>query len=192
MIRVVGTVPEGRTAILNFAKPITVIKGNVYSLSTSDKKVNVGIEGFSGFKNNVVAKETKTYTNNYIYVNQGTQINTVVGVQLELGSVFTPYEPYHAQTVTLSAPVTLRGVPIKTGGNVTINGQMYAADRIVERDGAVGVERWTKRLELPVADMNNSESSPGWNRKGFTENLSNPVYSVSAFAPKCDKPKFQI
>ena len=184
MIRVVGTVPEGRTAILNFAKPITVIKGNVYSLSTSDKKVNVGIEGFSGFKNNVVAKETKTYTNNYIYVNQGTQINTVVGAQLELGSVFTPYEPYHAQTVTLSAPVTLRGVPIKTGGNVTINGQMYAADRIVERDGAVGVERWTKRLELPVADMNNSESSPGWNRKGFTENLSNPVYSVSTHLPQ--------
>lgn len=95
-----------------------------------------------------------------------------------------PYEPYHAQTVTLSAPVTLRGVPVKTGGNVTINGQMYAADRIVERDGTVGVERWTKRLELPVADMNNSESSPGWNRKGFTENLSNPVYSVSTHLPK--------
>lgn len=103
----------------------------------------------------------------------------IEGMQIELGTTPTPYEPYHAQTVTLSAPVTLRGVPVKTGGNVTINGQMYAADRIVERDGAVGVERWTKRLELPVADMNNSESSPGWNRKGFTENLSNPVYSMS-------------
>ena len=88
----------------------------------------------------------------------------IEGMQIELGTTPTPYEPYHAQTVTLSAPVTLRGVPVKTGGNVTINGQMYAADRIVERDGAVGVERWTKRLELPVADMNNSESSPGWNR----------------------------
>lgn len=108
----------------------------------------------------------------------------IEGMQIELGTTPTPYEPYHAQTVTLSAPVTLRGVPVKTGGNVTINGQMYAADRIVERDGAVGVERWTKRLELPVADMNNSESSPGWNRKGFTENLSNPVYSVSTHLPK--------
>ena len=146
MIRVVGTVPEGRTAILNFAKPITVIKGNVYSLSASDKKVNVGIEGFSGSKNNVVAKETKTYTNNYIYVNQGTQINTVVGVQLELGSVFTPYEPYHAQTVTLSAPVTLRGVPVTSGGNVTINGQRYMADLITEREGDVGVKRCTAMI----------------------------------------------
>ena len=108
----------------------------------------------------------------------------IEGMQIELGTTPTPYEPYHAQTVTLSAPVTLRGVPVKTGGNVTINGQMYAADRIVERDGTVGVERWTKRLELPVADMNNSESSPGWNRKGFTENLSNPVYSVSTHLPK--------
>ena len=108
----------------------------------------------------------------------------IEGMQIELGTTPTPYEPYHAQTVTLSAPVTLRGVPVKTGGNVTINGQMYAADRIVERDGAVGVERWTKRLELPVADMTNSESSPGWNRKGFTENLSNPVYSMSTHLPK--------
>lgn len=105
-------------------------------------------------------------------------------MQIEIGSVVTKYEPYHAQTVKLSAPVTLRGVPVNTGGNVTINGQMYVADRIVERDGAVGVERWTKQLELPVADMNNSESSPGWNRKGFTENLSNPVYSVSTHLPK--------
>ena len=105
-------------------------------------------------------------------------------LQIELGSVATPYEPYHAQTVTLSAPVTLRGVPVTSGGNVTISGKQYMADRITERDGVVGIERRTKRLELPVADMNNSESSPGWNRKGFTENLSNPVYSVSTHLPK--------
>lgn len=110
-------------------------------------------------------------------------VSSFTNFRVNVGSKM-PYEPYHSQPVTLSAPVTLRGVPVKTGGNVTINGQMYAADRIVERDGTVGVERWTKRLELPVADMNNSESSPGWNRKGFTENLSNPVYSVSTHLPK--------
>ena len=110
-------------------------------------------------------------------------VSNFTNFRVNVGSKM-PYEPYHSQPVTLSAPVTLRGVPVNTGGNVTINGQMYAADRIVERDGAVGVERWTKRLELPVADMSNSESSPGWNRKGFTENLSNPVYSMSTHLPK--------
>ena len=47
----------------------------------------------------------------------------------------------NAQTVTLSAPVTLRGVPVTSGGNVTINGQRYMADLITEREGVVGVER---------------------------------------------------
>lgn len=90
----------------------------------------------------------------------------------------------NAQTVTLSAPVTLRGVPVSSGGNVTINGQQYVADRITEREGVVGIERWVKWLELPVAEMNNSESSPGWMRKGFTENLSNPVRSMTTHLPQ--------
>ena len=67
-------------------------------------------------------------------------------LQIELGSVSTPYEPYHAQTVKLSAPVTLRGVPVKTGGNVTIGGQRYMADLITEREGVVGVKRCTAMI----------------------------------------------
>ena len=110
-------------------------------------------------------------------------VSNFTNFRVNVGSKM-PYEPYHAQTVKLAAPVTLRGVPVKTGGNVTINGQMYVADRIVERDGAVGVERWTKRLELPVAEMNNSESLPGWNGNGFTENLSNSVRSMTTHLPQ--------
>ena len=67
-------------------------------------------------------------------------------LQIELGSVSTPYEPYHAQTVKLSAPVTLRGVPVKTGGTVTIGGKQYMADRITEREGVVGVKRCTAMI----------------------------------------------
>lgn len=105
-------------------------------------------------------------------------------LQIELGSVSTPYEPYHAQTVKLSAPVTLRGVPVTSGGNVTIGGKQYMADLITERDGVVGVERWVKWLELPVAEMNNSEPLPGWKGKGFTENLSNSVRSMTTHLPQ--------
>lgn len=66
--------------------------------------------------------------------------------QIEIGSVATKYESYHAQTVKLSAPVTLRGVPVKTGGTVTIGGKQYVADRITEREGVVGVKRCTAMI----------------------------------------------
>ena len=85
----------------------------------------------------------------------------------------------NAQTVTLSAPVTLRGVPVTSGGNVTISGQRYMADLITEREGVVGVERWVKWLELPVAEMNNSEDYPGWVDGELTENLINTPYMSS-------------
>ena len=72
----------------------------------------------------------------------------IEGMQIELGTTPTPYEPYHAQTVTLSAPVTLRGVPVKTGGNVTINGQMYVSDVVMETRSLISVKRRTKQIHL--------------------------------------------
>lgn len=56
----------------------------------------------------------------------------VTNIQLEKGSVATPFEPYHEQIVTI--PYTLNAVPVETGGNVTIDGQQYIADYVdVER-----------------------------------------------------------
>lgn len=56
----------------------------------------------------------------------------VTNIQLEKGSVATPFEPYHEQTVTL--PYTLNAIPVSSGGNVTIDGQQYIADYVdVER-----------------------------------------------------------
>lgn len=85
-----------------------------------------------------------------------------------------PYEPYRAQTVKLSAPVTLRGVPVKTGGTVTIGGKQYVADLITERDGVVGIERNVIETSLTVADMNNAETHPGWKGTGITSKVKNP------------------
>lgn len=79
---------------------------------------------------------------------------------VELGSVATEFEPYTggkpspshdypqeiiskevseikvtngadlSQTITLTEPITLRGIPVESGGNVTIDGQQYIADYI--------------------------------------------------------------
>ena len=97
---------------------------------------------------------------------------------VELGSVATEFEPYTggkpspspdypqeiiskevsdikvtngadlSQTITLSEPITLRGIPLSSGGNVTIDGQQYVADVITEKDGVIGVERFTYDILL--------------------------------------------
>ena len=46
-----------------------------------------------------------------------------------------------AQTVTLSNPVTLHGLPVTSTGNVTIDGQQYAADKLGYEDGLWGILR---------------------------------------------------
>lgn len=68
-------------------------------------------------------------------------------VQLELGTTATSYEPYTEQFVQL--PYTLNAIPVASGGNVTIGGQQYIADRVVEKDGVFGIERNTA-IDVPV------------------------------------------
>ena len=53
-------------------------------------------------------------------------------LQLELGSTATPYEPPKpAQTLTLSTPNGLAGIPVKSGGNyVDENGQQWITDEV--------------------------------------------------------------
>ena len=68
-------------------------------------------------------------------------------VQLELGTTATSYEPYTEQFVQL--PYTLNAIPVASGGNVTIDGQQYIADRVVEKDAVFGIERNTA-IDVPV------------------------------------------
>lgn len=49
-----------------------------------------------------------------------------------------------SQTITLPEPITLRGISVSSGGNVTIDGQQYVSDVITEKDGVIGVERNAK------------------------------------------------
>lgn len=81
------------------------------------------------------------------------------------------YEPYKEQSVQL--PYTLNAIPVASGGNVTIGGQQYIADRVVEKDGVFGIERNIREIHTNTKTMNNSEEYPGWNK---VEGVSDTVY----------------
>ena len=81
------------------------------------------------------------------------------------------YEPYTEQSVQL--PYTLNAIPVASGGNVTIDGQQYIADRVVEKDGVFGIERNIREIHTNTKTMNNSEEYPGWNN---VEGISDVTY----------------
>ena len=79
-----------------------------------------------------------------------------------------------SQTITLTEPITLRGIPVSSGGNVTIDGQQYIADVITEKDGVIGVERNAESFSLLIKDMNNNDSYPGWKGVDIVEKILPP------------------
>ncbi|RGY83223.1 hypothetical protein [Dorea sp. AM58-8] len=56
---------------------------------------------------------------------------------------------------------------------MTINGQQYIADRVVEKDGVFGIERNIREIHTNTKTMNNSEEYPGWNK---VEGVSDATY----------------
>ena len=72
-------------------------------------------------------------------------------VQLELGDKATEYVPYQEEQ-TLTLPTTLRGLPVTSGGNITIDGQQYISDMICEQDGDIGVLRNVTKYKLTSSD----------------------------------------
>ena len=65
----------------------------------------------------------------YFRVENGQTINLTVKPQLEVGSTATPYEPYKSQSLTISTPNGLPGIPVDSGGNYTdASGQQWVCD----------------------------------------------------------------
>ena len=123
-------VSEGEIVTMSWEAPD--VKGGVFIFGNSSGKNSVSV-------NNADSKQLKyTVPNGITYItfrfgvtNAGDTIS-YKNIQIEKGSVVTPYEPYHEQTITL--PYTLNAIPVSSGGNVTINGQQYIADYVdVER-----------------------------------------------------------
>ena len=115
-----------------------------------------------------------------LQISKGETVNTTVQASLTKSKI-TSYEPYYEeQTVTL--PYTLNAIPVSSGGNVTIDGQQYIADRVVKKDGVFGIERNIREIHTNTKTMNNTERHPGWNNvKGISDivyyNTSSDVYS---------------
>ena len=82
-----------------------------------------------------------------VNVPEGLTLDFSFKVQLELGVTATTYEPNHKQTLTLSTPNGLPGIPVTSGGNYTDqNGQQWVCDE-VDLERGVKVQR-VNRLKL--------------------------------------------
>lgn len=115
--------------------------------------------------------------NNATFIYWGSRVDTPVDMtiypQVEYGTVATAYEPYKTpQTLTLSTPGGLPGIPVTSGGNYTDeSGQQWICDEIdlkrgkyvqrVEKVESDGTESWTKlssvdngyQLDLSLSDL---------------------------------------
>ena len=79
-----------------------------------------------------------------VNIPEGLTIDCLFKVQLELGVTATTYETYHEQTLTLSTPNGLPGIPVTSGGNYTDqNGQQWVCDE-VDLERGVKVQRVDK------------------------------------------------
>lgn len=79
-----------------------------------------------------------------VNIPEGLTFDCLFKAQLELGVTATTYEPYHEQTLTLSTPNGLPGIPVTSGGNYTDqNGQQWVCDK-VDLERGVNVQRVDK------------------------------------------------
>ena len=111
----------------------------------------------------------------YLEIKKDTTLdNLTIYPQLELSDAVTEYEKYiEPQSLTLSTPNDLLGIPVTSGGNYTDeNGQQWICDE-VDFERGVLIQRIT-RLELPVSNMNNSEEFPGWKNITLLPNKDYP------------------
>ena len=97
------------------------------------------------------------YSSNRWIIFKNSEANTVqagfVEVQIEVGSVATPYEP-HKSVQTLPTTHTLHGIPVTSGGNYTDeNGQQWVCDEV---DFGRGV--YVQRVHRMTLDGSSDES----------------------------------
>lgn len=132
----------------NLFLTIKVYRGAEYT----DKKISIYV------KYSDDTKILHTFENNTIYnvslFKNGKKLKKITGsdnwlqsvyidltaTHLEIGGKDTFFQPYKEQSIQLSAPITLRGIPSKTG-NITIDGTKYLSDYIGQKEGMYGIFR---------------------------------------------------
>ena len=151
-----------------------------YTVSGNDTSIFVNVQIVDSEDTNVRrisvnTGESKTFEINsgehikyiWMYGDAGTEINGKVSAQIEIGTVATAYEPYKTpQTLSLSTPGGLPGIPVSSGGNYTDeNGQQWVCDEV---DLARG--KYVQRvIEL---DFNGAETWSTWGVNNLTEGIT--------------------
>lgn len=109
-----------------------------------------------------------------VNIPEGLTFDCLFKVQLELGVTATTYEPYHEQTLTLSTPNGLPGIPVTSGGNYTDqNGQQWICDE-------VDLERGVKVQRVKSVDISSLDKSFWIFRNDIDANVSATRYSNKA------------
>lgn len=120
------------TIVNNFA-----LKAGTYSIKGC-KAYYIEKNGKTGW----FGKDKNTFTvttfdsdvklNVLVFIPTGTTVSEILKPMLAKGDIEREYEQYKEQVVNL--PYTLNAIPVKNGGNITIDGQQYIADYVdVER-----------------------------------------------------------
>lgn len=166
------TLQSGKTYIYN-PNPVKGAESNgCYLDFTNSRTLGISLEN-NNFNKPIKVTDLQVqfpFVLNLI-LRKGTVVDIEWKPQLLLNEVLLPYKPYKEQSIQL--PITLNAVPVSSGGNVTINGQQYIADRVVEKDGVFGIERNIREIHTNTKTMNNSEIYPGWNK---VEGISDTIY----------------
>lgn len=69
-------------------------------------------------------------------------------ISKEISKITATGKELEKQEIILSKPITLRGIPVESGGNVTIDGKQYVSDMICEHNGIISVERNVEKALL--------------------------------------------
>lgn len=177
-----GTATMGTTfQTAAFSLPIgtyTISLDHAPNVSGDNLYISVGNQSalMLSFRPGVNVDPVKTGTNSQetprlvIYVNKGATINNYTAkLQLEAGSVATAYEPYKGQTLTLTTPNGLPGIPVDSGGNYTdADGQQWVCDEVDLERGV-----YVQRVKRVVLDRGIT---------GYKMNTGSAVYSLFQYS----------
>lgn len=133
-----GVLPKGNYTLTVYgnyteSKPISykIITNGVYgdyvSLTVATKSRHIALDGTQKLIVYLFQDVTSLYDN--------------ITLQLESGTVATPYEPYKSQSLIISTPNGLPGIPVSSDGNYTDeNGKQWICDEI-DLERGVKVQR---------------------------------------------------
>lgn len=138
---------------------IPIVAGS-YFISGSSKNITVyvQVEGSDGFQYysdktfKLCGNETSVTA--YAQISAGKTLNETVNPMLNYGITSLPWAPYTGQSITLSTPNGLPGIPVDSGGNYTDEaGQQWACDMV---DLGVGI--YTQNLMNVTLDGSEDEA----------------------------------